>query len=99
MLSKRHFNRGMKLSLLERFEDIAKRLRNFCSFERFLIRICSQKDHRDPQAVPDLLGSFDPVAASLDLNVHEDQLRADLLRLLNGFIAAAYNDGYVIPKP
>src|SRR5262249_17790999 len=74
----RHLDRGAKLQLLERLQEVAVGLGDAGAPERVVVGVGGEVDDWDVPPIADDLRRLDAVDAALDADVHEDEVGLEL---------------------
>ena len=82
-----HVNGCVELAVLEGFDDVAERLGLLCPFQRLIVGMGGQVDHRKKEFRPDPLGGLDPVDRSAQRDIDENQVRTLGTNLVKSFLS------------
>ncbi len=82
----RRLQRHPQFFFFKRLEKIADRTRHFCPFERGLIGVRRDVDHRKAVELTNPPGGLDPVHFSPEPEVHEDEIRGELSGQADGVL-------------
>ena len=83
---KGHLHHRAQGALGKRLDDVAERLGDLGPFQRLLVGVSGDVDDGDVIALADFLGSLDAVAASLQHDVHENEVGLPGQYPLKGFL-------------
>jgi hypothetical protein len=90
VLVERHLDAGPQLALLERLDDVPKRLGQLCAVERGGVRVGGQEHHRQIALAADRLGGGDAVHGAGQAEIHQHQVRRLLADQRDGLFAAGH---------
>jgi len=90
----RDLNGALQLLLAERFDNVTVWFGAFGPLDGRVVRERGDENHGDVEPRLNDLGSFDSVDPALQLDVHQDKIRAFLRGSLDGFFAGCKHGRY-----
>ncbi len=98
MLVKRHFDRGLNFSVLERFNEVSKRFGKLGALEGAVLGKRGEIDDGDVPALTNLLGDRNPVLIPFDPNIHEHQVGTARLHQRQRFAAPVRHSRHFVAQ-
>jgi hypothetical protein len=95
----RHFDGRPDGALVERFGEITIRARCRSTRDGSLVGEGRKKNHRQRVTRANALCGLDPIDVVLELNVHQDQVRSQLLRFADRFAAGPCDTHDFVTQP
>jgi len=94
----RHLDRAVQLLRFDRLHEIAEWLHLLCAVEGAIVGVSRQKHDRSQEFLAEHVSRFDPVALTLEPDVHENEVRASRAGASKGVIRRGRDRERIVAK-